>query len=106
MTDTIPDDIWEAARALRSAVNWQSNASVEVIARALRAERERAAKIAERHADENDEQAKKLMRRAAKLRRLGDPFGHGDMAAEGCAELTAAQHEALAIAAAIRGREA
>ncbi|KRD56510.1 hypothetical protein [Ensifer sp. Root278] len=38
---TIPDDIWEAARALRNAVNWNSNSSVEIIARALLAERER-----------------------------------------------------------------
>lgn len=36
---TIPDDVWETARSLRNAVNWQSNASVEPIARALLAQR-------------------------------------------------------------------
>lgn len=35
----IPDDVWDAARSLRNAVNWQSNASVEPIARALLAQR-------------------------------------------------------------------
>lgn len=63
---------------------------------------ERCAEIAQRHADENDAQAKKLMLRANKLRRIGDPFGHGDMASEGCAEVTSAQFEAQAIATALR----
>lgn len=31
----IPEHIWEIARGLRNAVNWQSNSSVEVIALAL-----------------------------------------------------------------------
>lgn len=35
----IPDDIIHKANALRSAVNWSSNGSVEHIARALMAER-------------------------------------------------------------------
>ena len=51
----IPEHIWDAARALRNAVLWESNSSVEHIARALLAaekrgkedERERCAKIAE-----------------------------------------------------------
>lgn len=43
-TDQISDDIWEAARALRSAVNWNSNSSVEHIARALLSERQRCAR--------------------------------------------------------------
>lgn len=38
----IPDDIREAARTLRNAVLWQSNASVEPIALALLAQREAA----------------------------------------------------------------
>jgi len=44
-SETIPDEIWEAARSLRSAVIWQSNGSVEIIARFLNAERKRAAEI-------------------------------------------------------------
>ncbi|WP_421930193.1 hypothetical protein [Nitratireductor rhodophyticola] len=63
---------------------------------------EAAAKVADRHAGENDAQIKKQMVRAAKIRSIGDPFGHGAMAEEWCAELTAAQHEAQSIAAAIR----
>lgn len=63
---------------------------------------EAAAKVADRHAGENEAQAKKQMVRAAKIRRIGDPFGHGAMAGEWCAELTAAQHEAQSIAVTIR----
>jgi hypothetical protein len=33
--DGVPEWAWEEAAALRSAVNWQSNASNEAIARAL-----------------------------------------------------------------------
>lgn len=33
--DDVPEWAWEEAAALRSAVNWQSNASNEAIARAL-----------------------------------------------------------------------
>lgn len=39
--DDIPDDVMEAAAALRNAVIWQSNAANVVIARALLAEREK-----------------------------------------------------------------
>jgi hypothetical protein len=35
--DKIPAEIWEAARSLRNAVLWESNSSVEHIARALMA---------------------------------------------------------------------
>jgi len=42
LSEAIPDDIWEAARALRGAVLWESNSGVEYIARALMAEREKA----------------------------------------------------------------
>jgi len=49
--DDIPEWAWSEAAALRGAINWQSNASNEAIARALvAAERrgiERAAKVAE-----------------------------------------------------------
>lgn len=38
---TIPERIWEDARALRNAVCWQSNASVEPIAAALLAAEKR-----------------------------------------------------------------
>lgn len=48
MVEPIPDEIWEAARSLRNAVNWQSNASVEPIARALMRRDKRAAEIAYR----------------------------------------------------------
>lgn len=48
---TMPDRIWEDARALRNSVLWESNSSVEAIARCLLAAekrvREEAAKIAE-----------------------------------------------------------
>lgn len=64
--------------------------------------KEDAAKVADRHAEQNAVSAKETMLRASKLRRVGDPFGHGDMASEAAQELTAAHHEALAIAAAIR----
>lgn len=37
----IPEHIWEAARSLRNAVCWQSNASVEPIASALLAAEQR-----------------------------------------------------------------
>lgn len=47
----IPEEIWEAARSLRNAVNWQSNASVEIVARALLARDERAAGVARAYAD-------------------------------------------------------
>lgn len=32
--DDIPEDLMEAARALRTAVIWESNAAIEIIARA------------------------------------------------------------------------
>lgn len=35
----IPEDVWDAARSLRSAVLWESNSSVHHIARALLAQR-------------------------------------------------------------------
>ena len=43
----IPSDIWEAARSLRTQVIWESNATIEVIARALLAAQERG-KLMER----------------------------------------------------------
>lgn len=48
----IPSDIWEAARALRGAVNWNSNSAVEHIALAFMAERESCAQIAQTHIPE------------------------------------------------------
>lgn len=48
MTDKVPEELWEAARSLRNAVLWESNSSVEHIARALWAERKRAAETAYR----------------------------------------------------------
>jgi hypothetical protein len=57
----IPDEIMEQARALRGAVLWESNSSIEQIARVIYAERlaaekrgeererERCAKVAEKH---------------------------------------------------------
>lgn len=48
---TIPEDVWERARELRQKVLWQSNASVEHIARAIMAERERCARIADAHSE-------------------------------------------------------
>lgn len=63
---------------------------------------ERCAEVAQRYAGQNEQQANKATRRANRLRQFGDPFGYGKMAADASAELTAAKHEALAIAAAIR----
>lgn len=54
----IPEHIWDAARALRNAVLWESNSSVEHIAQALLAAekrgKEEAAKIAEGNSAEFD----------------------------------------------------
>jgi len=51
MSERIPDEIWEAARALRGAVLWESNSSVEHIARTLMARDKRAAEIARKFRD-------------------------------------------------------
>lgn len=55
--DKIPDEIWEAARSLRNAVVWESNSSVEHIARALMARDKRAAEIARAFADGEENNA-------------------------------------------------
>ena len=78
--DAIPDEIWEAARSLRNAVNWQSNASVEPIARALYERDKRAAAIlaAEEQrvfAAAHRAQADALEIEAAAKRRLADEYG-------------------------------
>lgn len=70
-------DFMEHARALRQNVLWQSNSSVEVIARVLRQAYERglddAAKVAEAYADEQDKTVKAgVIARA--IRWLKEPF--------------------------------
>lgn len=71
---------------------------------AIRAEAlEESAKVADRFADQNREQARKQHSRAAKIARMGgDPFGHGEMAAAAGDELRSCANEADALAAAIR----
>lgn len=63
---------------------------------------ERAAQIADQWASQNSVAAAKATRRAARLRDLGDSFGHAESNEVMAAELTGAEHETRAIAAAIR----
>lgn len=83
----IPEHIWDAARSLRGAVLWESNSSVEHIARSLLAAvkrgKEEAAKIAEEAFTEA------TVRKNAK----GAPYSSGNVAI----------YAATRIAAAIRG---
>lgn len=68
-----------------------------------KAERERCARVADGFAAQN---AKAAARLQAKANRLGsDPFGRGDMMHQGAIEVSAAEAEATAIAAAIRALE-
>ena len=72
----IPDDIWEAARSLRNAVNWASNESVEIIANALLAEREAERERSKAHwlgwHQKRSEISRKFWLRAAKAALSGD----------------------------------
>lgn len=71
----IPDDIWEAARSLRNAVVWQSNASIEIIAKALLTQRKAAEAERDRlrEALEETEETLRLVEHPA----FKDPV-HGD----------------------------
>jgi hypothetical protein len=63
---------------------------------------EEAARIADRYAKQNREEASKQRAKAAKIARLGDVFGHGDAAQSAAFEIDACANEAEAIAQAIR----
>ncbi len=65
---------------------------------------EEAAKVAEEYARQNRDGASKARARAAKISRIGDVFGHGEMADTAAMELDACGNEAEAIATAIRAR--
>lgn len=65
---------------------------------------EEAARVAEEYARQNRGSASKARSRAAKLGRIGDVFGHGEMADTAAMELDACGNEADAIATAIRAR--
>lgn len=70
--------------------------------RGIREGMERAAGIADRYAEQNRDASTKASTRAKKFKRLGDIFGHGEMAESAVWELDACAHEARAIAFAIR----
>lgn len=70
--------------------------------RGIREGMERAARIADRYAEQNREASTKASTRAKKFKRLGDIFGHGEMAESAVWELDACAYEARAIAFAIR----
>lgn len=69
----IPSDIWDAARALRNTVIWESNDAVRIIARALMARDEQCAQyleklVADRKAEKITRGADYILASAAAIR--------------------------------------
>lgn len=66
---TIPDRIWEDARALRNSVLWESNSSVEAIARCLLAAEKRGREEERAEQDRHTEEyAKRWAERHSSIR--------------------------------------
>lgn len=94
-----PDTAWdEMLAAAPEPPPYDAAALREAEARGM----ERAAEIADRYAAQNYERERREAGKAARLKRAGDLFGHGEQAASFAMELAAAGSEAESIAAAIR----